>query len=297
MRAKPFFSVFSLWPLCFCGVVVLVLALPAAARLNLPQQAHETTLHEAARDILQRYLIQPAAAPALPGDLQELLVKSLPAEGRGACAEMIEHWGTVAEGTATWSVRALFRWEQAGQRTLLVAFRCGSSYADYASYYNERLGIVSLEPSSARLRLIPVAEDCDNCSDLYHLEFSGEFAVPPGTLAVLAMTFSSDNPCCDGPSQWRYEQLIYVLLPEGSVALALDRVHERYDHDDEAGDTEEVCRSGITPRRNPAGQLAGLVAEIRCEATAQPVTVQVRRFAWQPATRRFQEQGTQPRPR
>jgi len=297
VRAKPFFSVFSLGPLCLCGVVVLVLALPAAARLNLPQQAHETTLHEAARDILQRYLIQPAAAPALPGDLQELLVKSLPAEGRGACAEMIEHWGTVAEGTATWSVRALFRWEQASGRTLLVAFRCGSSYADYASYYDERLGIVSLEPSSARLRLIPVAEDCDNCSDLYHLEFSDELAVPGGTLAVLALTFSSDNPCCDGPSQWRTEQLIYVLLPEGRVALALDRVTESYDHDDEAGDTEEVCRSGITPRRNPAGQLAGLVAEIRCEATAQPVTVQVRRFAWQPATRRFQEQGTQPRPR
>src|SRR3972149_2003097 len=98
--------------------------MPAAARVNLPQQAADVPL---------------------------------PAEGRGACAEMIEHWGTVAEGTATWSVRALFRWEQASGRTLLVAFRCGSSYADYASYYDERLGIVSLEPSSARLRLIPAA--------------------------------------------------------------------------------------------------------------------------------------------
>ena len=283
-------------PLCLCGLLLFV-CLPAAARVNLPQRTAEVPLPAEASAELAAFLGQRAASPALPADLEQLLVDNLPAELRGACAEMIEHWGTVAEGTATWSVRALFRWEQAGQRTLLVAFRCGSSYADYASYYNERLGIVSLEPSSARLRLIPVAEDCDNCSDLYHLEFSDELAVPGGALAVLALTFSSDNPCCDGPSQWRYEQLIYVLLPEGSVALALDRVHERYDHDDEAGDTEEVCRSGITPRRNPAGQLAGLVAEIRCEATAQPVTVQVRRFAWQPATRRFQEQGTQPRPR
>src|SRR3990172_4749819 len=242
--------------------------MPAAAGVSLPQQAADVPLPAEARAKLLAYLGQPTATPALPPDLEQLLVGSLPAEGRGACAEMIEHWGTVAEGTATWSVRALFRWEQASGRTLLVAFRCGSSYADYASYYDERLGIVSLEPSSARLRLIPVAEDCDNCSDLYHLEFSGEFAVPPGTLAVLAMTFSSDNPCCDGPSQWRTEQLVYILLPEGKVALTLDRVTERYDHDDVDGDTEEICRSVITPRRGPAGQLAGLVAEIRCEATA-----------------------------
>jgi len=288
--------VLPLRPLCLCGLLLFV-CLPAAARVNLPQRTAEVPLPAEARAALTAFLGQRAASPALPADLEQLLVDNLPAELRGACAEMIEHWGTVAEGTARWSARALFRWEQAGRRTLLVAFRCGSSYADYASYYDERLGLVTLEAGRARLQLIPLAEDCDNCSDLYHLEFSGEFAVPPGTLAVLAMTYSSDNPCCDGPSQWRYEQLVYILLPEGKVALTLDRVTERYDHDDVDGDTEEICRSVITPRRGPAGQLAGLVAEIRCEATAQPASVQVRRFAWQPATRRFQEQGTQPRPR
>lgn len=288
MRAKPFFSVFSLWPLCLCGVVVLVLALPAAARLNLPQQTHETTLPEAARDILQRYLIQPAAAPALPGDLQELLAKSLPAELRGACAEMIVHWGTVAEGTATWSVRALFRWEQASGRTLLVAFRCGSSYADYASYYDERLGIVSLEPSGARLRLIPVAEDCDNCSDLYHLEFSDELAVLGGTLTVLTLTFSSDNPCCDGPSQWRYEQLVYILLPEGSVALVLERVNERYDHDDVEGDTTLECSAEVSYHRDSNGYLKSVTADTGCQVGTTRIPHGTLRFDWNPLTRRIE---------
>ena len=280
-------------PLCLCGLLLFV-CLPAAARVNLPQRTAEVPLPAEASAELAAFLGQRAASPALPADLEQLLVDNLPAELRGACAEMIEHWGTVAEGTARWSARALFRWEQAGRRTLLVAFRCGSSYADYGAYYDERLGLVTLEAGRARLQLIPLAEDCDNCADLYHLEFSGEFAVPPGTLAVLAMTYSSDNPCCDGPSQWRYEQLVYILLPEGKVALTLDRVTERYDHDDVDGDTEEICRSVITPRRDAASQLAGIVAETRCEQTGQAGSTQTRRFTWQPAARRFHEQGAQP---
>src|SRR3989304_1129111 len=53
--------------------------MPAAARVNLPQQAADVPLPAEARAKLLAYLGQPTATPALPPDLQQLLVGRLPA--------------------------------------------------------------------------------------------------------------------------------------------------------------------------------------------------------------------------
>lgn len=222
--------------------------------------------------------------------LQELLVDELPKETRNACREIVEHWGTVAEGTARWTTRWLDSVREGGRLTVAFVYRCGSTYPEYAkTYYDERLGVLTLEPGSASLGLVPVGEDCDNCSHLYHVQFSQALPLAGGHLFELVVSNSSDNPCCDGPSQWREERLLYLLLPEGQPALTFDRVSEHYYHDDEEGDSETICRGEARFARDPAGRLTEIVAETRCHENDKPKPPATRRYLWNPASRQFDE--------
>lgn len=282
----------ALRPLPLCGVLMLLgLAWPAQARLNLPQVPHTAQFSDKDRRTLEAAWVyaSPGHPPAMTVPLQELLVDELPKETRNACGEMIEHWGTVAEGTARWMPRWLDSVRAPGRVTILVAYRCGSSYPDYADYYDERLGVVTLEPAAASLRLVPLGDDCDNCSDLYRLRLEQIFPTSQGSLAVIAATNTSDNPCCDGPSQWNEERLHFVFLPEGGVTLTVTRVSEHYFHDDESGDTAEICRADVSYVRDAAGRLSEIAALTRCQTDDKPQPVKSQRYRWSGSTQRFDE--------
>jgi hypothetical protein len=127
----------SLPAVCLCTASIwLGLAPAASARVNLPQPAQSIPISEHVRQDLTASLANAGAGPtqALPAGVEQLLIDLLPEEFRAACTEMIMHWGTVAEGTAGWSARALYQLREPGSLTLLVAFRCGSSWPYYAQY-------------------------------------------------------------------------------------------------------------------------------------------------------------------
>lgn len=284
-------SRFSLRAVYLCTAAIwLGLAPAASARVNLPQPARTIPVSEQARQTLETALAEADAPPAqtLPPGVERLLIDFLPEEFRAACAEMIMHWGTIAEGTARWSARALYRLQEADALTLLLAYRCGSSYPGYADYYDERLAVLTLEPGGGRLRLLPVAEDCSNCSDLYHLEFSQTFPLARGGLVELVATNSSDNPCCDGPTAWNVERRLFLLLPEEELILSLEREREEYYHDDVDGDLEVTCASQIDYHREPTGRLSEVTAETECRENGQPAAGQSLRYCWSADARRFE---------
>lgn len=258
--------------------------------MNLPQQARTLTLPEAARRTLEAAVASFVESPPwrLAAGVEQLLLEALPVDLRAACPEMIQHWGTVAEGTARWSVRVLHRWPQPEELSVLIAYRCGSSYPDYSQFYDERLAVLSFEPGAARLRLVALADDCDNCSDLYHLDYSKSFPFGDARLVELKVTNSSDNPCCDGITQWREERLFF-LLPEGEPALSLLRASEHYYHDDVEGDSEEVCDTTVGYTYDAAGRLAEITARTACREDSKAKPVETRHFHWNPARRRFEE--------
>jgi len=136
------------------------------------------------------------------------------------------------------------------------------------------------------LRLVPLADDCDNCSDLYHLDFSDTFPLSEGDLVAVAVTDSSDNPCCDGPSAWRRESLLYVVLPAGEIALKVERSREDYQHDDENGDWEEICGSTVMDT-TVDDRLIELTLHTVCRTNGEKSSEETRSYRWNGITRRL----------
>jgi hypothetical protein len=262
--------------------------LPAAAQLNLPQFDASAEFPEETRTTLEPLLRRAAAegTAVLSLEAERQVIGLLPAELRDACPRMISHWGEVAQGTARWSLRVL-QWRPSPDAlAALLAFRCGSSLPDYAEAYDERLGLLRFTLDTAQMKLIPIAEDCDNCSDLFRLEFSRAFPLPEGELAELAVTASSENPCCGGPSAWREERLLYVALPEASVALSVVRQSERYEHDDVEGDWEEICGSHVMDTTVDE-RLIDLTLHTTCRINGEKSKQEVQSHRWNPELRSF----------
>ena len=64
--------------------------------------------------------------------MQRVLIGSLREDMRAACSQIVRNWGTVAHGTARWTVQLLYRWRKGEQVTGFLGYRRGSSYAGYA---------------------------------------------------------------------------------------------------------------------------------------------------------------------
>lgn len=286
MRRPPTLAVAAL-------VVAFGLGLPAQARVNLPQSTQVVVFSQGASRDLQAQV----AGGVEPGTPQwtateKTLLTSLPDDFRAACGEIVTHWGTIAEGTARWTVRPL-QVERTGLTpSLLLAFRCGSTYPGYAEYYDERLALLTLDASGGSLRFIPFAKDCDNCSELYHVGFLQELPVDQGFLWELRVASSTDNPCCDGPEQESKESLYYFLFPEGRLVFSLERAHETFSHNDVDGDWEERCQGQPGYERDPDGYLTAINLETRCQVTGEPELVLRQRYAWDRAVRRFVAGGS-----
>ncbi len=274
-------------------LVAVALGLPARARVNLPQSTQVVVFSQgASRDLQAQVRDGVEAGTPQWTAAEKTLLTSLPDGFGAACGEIITHWGTIAEGTARWTVQPL-QVERTGLTpSLLLAFRCGSTYPGYAQYYDERLALLTFDASGGSLRFIPFAKDCDNCSDLYHVEFLHVLAVDLGTLWELRVASSTDNPCCDGPEQESKESLYYFLFPEGRLVFSLERAHETFSHNVVDGDWEERCQSQPGYERDPDGYLTAINLETRCRITGEPELVLRQRYAWDRAARGFVTGGS-----
>ncbi len=284
------------WRLAVAALATVLIALvaisPAEARPNLPQRAAPVALSPDQRAKLDTVIAAlPLGGPVtLSPEASELLVGLLPGDFQASCAGMLDTWGEEAKGTARWGARVLYSSRDSGRFTALLAYRCDSQAAGYADFYDERLAALDLAPNGGDLRLIPMAEDCANCSELYHLDFSQGFSVENGKLVELRLVSSTDNPCCDSSSRELVEQLVFILLPEARAVLQFDRSRERYDHDDQAGDTERMCRAEIRYAHDPSGRLLSTVAESSCRENGKKLPSKTESYRWDSISRRFQKQ-------
>jgi hypothetical protein len=286
-------------PLLASLVFLLPCAAAASNRLNLPQSNEKIVLEGPAREALEAAL---AAAPsgtpsfAMASEPAAQLMGSLPEEFRDSCSDVVGSWGEGARETARWTVRVLFSSASAGGREAVLALRCASTTPNMETYYDERPAIVSLGPQSVTLSLVPLAKDCTNCSDFYHLEFSQTFTAVGARLLELRVSHANDSPCCDGGDQESGEQLVILRLPEGEQVLAVDQGTASYSHDDEEGDSDLVCQAKIDYSRDAAGNVESIRTETRCTVNKEPTPdVKTRTFRWNAAARRFDELKESPR--
>ena len=278
---------------------ILMAALQAQARLNLPQTQQVVTVPD---DVVRMVLINlgptTGAAPDLQPSVQELLLSILPKNFRGACSEMIEPWGEIAKGTDEWRVRVLL--QQSGQ--VWLAFRCGSHAPDYDKYYDERLALLRLD--AVRLELFPLGPDAENDSTLYHLEFAEILPLDGAQGVAFKVTQPGENPGCDGPEFRSGERLVVLTETPRGITESLSVVTAKDDSshsDDPDVDSETTYRAEVKFDRDSHNLVTAATATFHEEVKditwengkAEPHTVSQRtgtlRYRWNPALLQFEE--------
>jgi hypothetical protein len=278
---------------------LLLLTVPADARLNLPQSKQVTTLPAHLVGSIRASLeASPAEHVAFAAPIQADLVRALPQDFRAACPSLMESWGDIAKGTDEWHVRILAR--QGDQ--VWLSFRCASRAPEYVKEYDERPALLRL--ATGMLEFVPLGSDTENDSTLYHVEFS-EFVPLEGAQGVaLKVTEPAGNPCCDGPESrsgetWR----VFADSPHGVMELlSVTTARNDSSHsDDPEVDTETTYRAQIAVDRDAQNRGRGVAATFREEVKeityagekANPHIVSQRsgtlRYWWIPASLHFEE--------
>ena len=287
-------------PIRGCGfwlVAALVLVAPcAAARMNLPQRRQVVTLREDAASAARTYFSQ-RAQPELAPSIEQLLTSSLPADYRQACADITGSWGSEAAESGVWRVRLLSG--QAHQPWL--AFRCGSRRSDLSQYYDERLAVLHFDP--ARLEFLPIGEDYENDTTLFHVEFAERLTLEDGEALAFRVASSNDNPCCGGPEAISEERLmLFADSPQGGRELLSLLTHRQHDsHDDVDGDTQTLYRAEVKFETDSQARVTSIVATFReeekdvtwngsvAEYHPRGQRTGTLRYRWNPARFQFEE--------
>jgi len=261
----------------------------AESRLNLPQVAAEVRLNAEAKLELDSMLEKWSGDPtqAIAPDAWRLLLESLPAELRNGCREMLSDFETMVKVDRDFSLRVLHAERGNDERSAILAFRCTVHIPDVTAY-DERPAVLVSDKEGAVLRLVSVAEDCKNCSDLYHVGYTQRFAAAAGSVAELNVEHSTTNPCCDGGDSHSGSDLLLVAVPEGAKVLAFEKETDDYNHDDQDGDTQKVCKSEISYGRDGKDRLQAIDARTSCTVNGKfEPPIKVSRFEWNASKKRF----------
>jgi hypothetical protein len=286
------FSAIAGW---LAAAIPLLASAQSEERGNLPQIARTITLPDSAAMVVKRGLAQSSDPNAqdLPPEIERLLIENLPSDFRRVCARLML-WEP-DQDSVRWKVVRLHQWRERKQTTLVLSFRCWSSPPSAnVVYYDERLAVLSMEGGESRLRLIPVGEDCRDCSEFQHLSFGQVFPLQRGELVELRVE-TSLNPIPEGTIDLKMRHLLYLLLPESQVLLSIERSRDVSDSDAE-GSSEYICRSDLTYERDRAGALLGINTTLNCLSDGKAVAGTKRTYRWNRATRRLDEAAPRKQP-
>lgn len=272
---------------------------PANSRLDLPELDQTFALQRPARAALEAALSRASGkGPVLLSDESATaLMDGLSEDFRNSCNAVLATWAPQFAGTGRWTVRVLFsmrRPDRPDETQAVLAFRCAGDavkqkqYFD-EQYFDERPAVVSLTPEAATLKLIPLAPVQDNDSTLFHLDFSQAFTAVGAQLVQLNVSYSIDNPCCDGGDGESGNRLVTLDLATGKPALDVKEHEEDDSHDDEApGDSQILCDAKVSYVRDAAGSVTSVSTETSCKDNGKPrpeITHQL--FRWNADTHLF----------
>lgn len=277
----------SSWSLALASAAVLLAGSPPPlyAQLALPQLDKRIAFDEPATRNLTAAFSAIEAGAALTPATNTLLISILPAEFRDACHQMTKFWDP---GESSWTAKLLNLAREPNNLTALLAYRCAAN--GLPKYFDERPAVLRIEGPTGSLTFIPLAEPCDNCSDLYSVNFVATLPVDHGSLLKLEVASSSDNPCCGGSDSFSHDTLFWIAMPQAQVALHVDSRTEFDGYDDESEESsQEVCTAEIKEVRDTAGNVAEISAATTCVADKVPQKPpESLRYLWDSATARFQ---------
>ncbi len=277
--------------------MVLMAALPAQARLNLPQSRLTVTVpSETVRALRENLRSSTDPTAELPEAIHRDLLSALPQDFRGACSALMEHWGEIAKGTDEWRARILLR---RGERVWL-ALRCASRAPHYGQFYDERLALLRLD--TGKLELFATGPDAENDSTLYHLESAEALPLEGAQGFAFKLVLPGENPCCDGPESSSEERLMVLSeTPRGiTESLSVVTARDESSHsDDPEIDSETTYRAEVKFECDSTGHVAAVTAPFHEESKEfsgdkpEPQNVNRRsgtlRYYWNPASLTFDQ--------
>jgi hypothetical protein len=283
---------------CFASIFSPIAA-QSQARESLAWRKEVIALRPEAAQVIRDHFARTLPQGELPEALQQLLLNSLPDDLRHSCQELVRSWGgdTLA-GTESWQVRLLL---QQPERAWL-AWRCGSRRVDLRQYYDERL--VLLRRDVATLEFLPVGTGHDSDTDLYHAEFSRQFALEGGEAVSFLIAHSNDNIFSNSTEQVTEEEIkVYAVAP-GRVEEVLSLLTRRDNgssSDDPEVDVKTVGHGDVKFESGANGKVTGATVTVHEEVTRITFEAgvaqahkerernEVIRYRWNSATFRFEE--------
>lgn len=259
--------------------------------LDLPEDDETVVLQGPARTALETALATASGngPVALPDDASAAVMDSVGSEFRNSCNAVVANWG----GSARWVVRILFSLRGSEGTKAVLAMRCASTLnsPDREQFYDERPAIVSITPTAATLRLIPVSARGNGDETLYRLSFSQGFRASGAQLVELDAYHTSDNPCCGGADEESGSRKIILDLMTEKIALSGDERTDSQSHDDsnEDADAETVCESKYNYVRDGIGNVTSIATETRCTGNRKPQPPEFTRqaFTWNAEAHQF----------
>jgi len=277
--------------LIFILVILTMLLMPfkseVLGRTNLPHMTKQIVISDTNHATVKRFFgsLKSNTSHGLNEDIERILLDILPENYQAGCQEMISYWGTVAEGTAKLSVRALFIRDtgQKDAKQVLLAYRCFSTYEGYRDqFYDERLAVLLINSTTSSLVLMPHAEDCKNCSDLSHIRFGQVVQRDATPLVSLLIMTSNNNPCCGGPFQSSEERIHYYVFQETGVKLVASVLQHReeYAHDDVDGDITTIYDARVIFQRDQSGNVSHIVSQYSLKKNEELQDTGELRYIW-----------------
>ena len=275
-------------------VFLLLFAVGAVARINLPQLSDTLQVAKEDQGRLINYFegLEGYSDAVIEKDAEKILRNTLKGIYDSACSEMISYWGTVAEGTATLTVRIVFIHADtdATKRHVLFKIKCHSNYKEYGEKYcDERLAVLSLEPGNASIILLPHAEDCKNCSELSNIKFEQIVQRNP-LIIVLSIKTTNDNPCCGGAYEYSDEKVYYYAFLESGIkqVASLVRYQSEYSHDDVEGDYRKIYESKIRHTFDPNGSNTQIISEYLIKTNGVEKESGTQSYIWNSEKEKFE---------
>jgi hypothetical protein len=261
---------------------------PAWCRLNLPQLQEQKAIggpdHQALKEFLARFDRRGGNGFATDR-VRAVLIAALPESFRQGCGEVVGNWGTLAEGTATLSVKVLY--VDSGKQDIpakaLLAYGCFSTAREYANRYrDERLGLLVVGRDSSRLTLIPDVQDCENCSELSRITLDKVIRLFGRTVVGLSFLKSTDNPCCGGPDSFKEERVNLYVMKENGIKQA-GSLLKRQDHrsaDATSQDEHTLYEAGLILKKDMKGNIVGILSPYKIKKNNKLTQKGMIRYNW-----------------
>lgn len=298
LHFKNRFTGTSLPVIILSFTILQPLLLEAQGRINLPQMEKSVAIPDNCHTVLVDFfgVIDSDTSIVLNTTVEQILLDILPEEYRSGCREMILHWGTVAYGTATMSVRVLF-YTTTGEDEIshvLMVYRCFSLYEGYRDqFYDERLASLTIKPAGSSLIMLPHAKDGNNLSDLSHITLNRVVQCAGVPMICLRIESSNDNPCCGGPYNYSEILLNYYIQDSTEFKLVASVIKHREDyyHDDVEGDLDVIYDAKITLQKDQNGNISSIVSHYSVRENEELRETGEYTYIWNKADREYKQVG------